>query len=125
MFSISLFFLRSIAVALLSISLYSSQAFAQDSSELTSNYVVSVHGIVCELCSYGVAKKIRKLSFVDKTKYKKGVKVDINNQLVYVAVREDQSLDKSALFKAIEAGGYQPVTLWAIDVDGEQREVLE
>ena len=89
------------------------------------NYVVSVHGIVCELCSLGVAKKLRKLSFVDPSKYDEGVRVDINNQLVYLAVRQDAALDKTVLFDAIEAGGYQPIEIWAIDAAGDKLEVSQ
>ena len=86
-------------------------------------YVVNVHGIVCEFCSYGVAKKLRKLDFIDPSQFDKGVKVDIEKQMVYVAVSENAILDKPALFKAIESGGYQPVTLWRIAESGEQVEV--
>lgn len=89
-------------------------------SAFTQNYVVSVHGIVCEFCSYGVAKKLRKLDFIDPAQLDKGVKVEIANQLVFIAVREEAELNKQALYKAIESGGYQPVTLWRIDSSGER-----
>jgi len=87
------------------------------------NYVVNVHGIVCELCSYGVAKKVRKLSFIDKQQFDEGVKVDIENQMVYVAVREDAQVDKELLFKAIRSGGYDPVKIWSLSESGEQQEL--
>jgi hypothetical protein len=86
-------------------------------------YVVDVHGIVCEFCSYGVAKKVRKLDFIDPSQFDKGVKVDIEKQMVYIAVSDNAALDKSALFKAIESGGYKPVTLWRIAESGEKVEV--
>ena len=87
------------------------------------NYIVNVHGMVCELCSLGVAKNIRKLSFVDAAEYDDGVKVDIQNQMVFVAVRDDASLDKQALFVAIEEGGYSPVDIWQITDSGERLEL--
>ncbi len=90
---------------------------------MAQDYVVYVHGIVCELCSFGVAKKVRKLSFVDATKYQDGVRVDVANQHVYVAVRDDAELDQAALFAAIESGGYAPVKLWAVSASGEHVEL--
>lgn len=74
-------------------------------------YAVTVHGIVCEFCSYGVAKNIRKLSFIDSTQFKKGVKVDIKNQVVYIAVKNNSKLDRPTLFDAIESGGYKPIDI--------------
>ncbi|MGK0298344.1 MAG: copper chaperone CopZ [Gammaproteobacteria bacterium] len=90
---------------------------------LAQNYVVNVHGIVCELCSYGVAKNIRKLQFIDSSQYDNGVKVDIENQMVFVAVRNDADLDKQVLFNAIESGGYKPVQIWALSASGEKVEI--
>ena len=87
------------------------------------DYVVNVHGIVCQFCSYGVALKIRKLDFINTEKLKKGVKVDIENQMVFIAVHDDAKLDKQALFDAIESGGYKPVKIWAITKSGERVEV--
>ncbi len=87
------------------------------------NYVVNIHGMVCELCSFGVAKNIRKLAFINAAEYDDGVKVDINNQLVYLAVRDDANFDEDALFKAIEDGGYKPVKVWALSDTGERTEV--
>ena len=84
------------------------------------NYVLNVHGIVCEFCSYGVAKKVQNLGFIDTSQYDNGVKVDIENQLVFIAVRDDATLDKQALYNAIEAGGYKPVKIWAITESGER-----
>lgn len=62
---------RLIAAALLC-ALLSAPTIAKD-------YVVSVNGIVCEFCAFGVAKKIRKLPFIDKTQLDKGIRVDIEN----------------------------------------------
>ena len=90
---------------------------------LAKNYVVNVHGIVCEFCSFGVARNVKKLPFIDGSQYKDGVKVKIENQMVFVAVRDDATLDKDALFDAIESGGYKPVKIWLITESGEHKEV--
>lgn len=84
------------------------------------DYVINVNGIVCEFCSLGVAKKISRLPFIDRSKYDKGVIVKIKDQLVTIAVKDDAQLDRAALFAAIEAGGYDPVAIWRIDANGER-----
>ena len=85
-----------------------------------NNYIVSVHGIVCELCSYGVAKKIRKLSFIDTSQANNGVKVDVENQRIFITLLDNMPLDKAALFKAIESGGYKPIDVIAGSQEEEQ-----
>jgi len=108
---------KQFSIALL-FALLTSSAFAQ-------NYAVDVEGIVCELCSYGVAKKLRKLDFIDPSQFEKGVKVDIENQTVYIAVRDNSILDREALFTTIESGGYNPVNVWAINEAGERSEISQ
>jgi hypothetical protein len=95
------------------IALSSMPALAQD-------YVINVNGIVGEFCSLGVAKKVSKLHFIDRSKYTKGVKVEIESQMVTIAVKADATLDKAALFAAIESGGYNPVDIWQFNDKGER-----
>lgn len=92
---------------------------------IAQNYLVRVHGMVCELCSYGVAKNIRKLPFVDKSAYENGVKVDIKNQQVFVAISQETPWEKATLFEAIEDGGYNPINIWRLDAQGNAGELVE
>ena len=101
---------RTLALLLAAMSM---QASAQD-------YVINVHGIVCEFCSLGVTKKVSKLPFIDRAKYDKGVKVEIENQMVTIAVKDGAAVDKAALFAAIESGGYNPVEIFELTPDGKQ-----
>lgn len=80
------------------------------------NYVIDVSGIVCQFCSLGVAKKVSKLPFIDQSKFDKGVKVDIHNQRVTIAVKND--LDQAALYTAIKDGGYHPIETYTVLADG-------
>ena len=89
-------------------------------SAVSEDYVINVNGIVCEFCSIGVTKKIAKLPFIDRTKYTDGVSVEIENQMVTIAVKEGATLDRDALFEAIESGGYNPVEIYTISADGER-----
>ena len=119
-------FIKTLAIALLytllvpfSLAQNNSVDSQEIATELTheesqnNNYIVSVHGMVCELCSYGVAKNIRKLSFIDATQADNGVKVDIENQRIFITTLSNTPLDKAALFKAIESGGYKPIDVIA------------
>jgi copper chaperone CopZ len=104
---------RTIKILTMIIALISLPAMAQD-------YVIHVNGIVCEFCSIGVRKKVSKLPFIDRTKYDDGVEVDIENQMVTIAVKSDAVLDKKALFAAIEAAGYNPVKIYELAPDGKK-----
>ena len=102
-----------ITIFALVVALISTRAVAQD-------YVINVNGMVCEFCSIGVAKKVGGLSFIDREKYDNGVIVDIENQIVTIAVKKDASMEKSSLFSAIESGGYNPVAIWKLMPNGER-----
>ena len=89
-------------------------------SALAQDYVINVNGIVCGFCSLGVRKKVSKLPFIDQTRYNKGVKVEVENQMVTIAVKDGATLDRDALFAAIESGGYNPVKVYELGPDGQQ-----
>jgi copper chaperone CopZ len=89
---------------------------------LADDYVVHVHGIVCSFCAKGVTKKVSKLPFIDRSKYNNGVKVEIEEQKVTIAVLPDQVLDVDVLYEAIVSGGYDPVGVFFVDESGELQE---
>lgn len=93
------------------------------SPTLAQDYLIQVNGIVCDFCAIGVTKKISKLKFIDRSKYTKGVDVDVQAQLVTIAVKTDATLDQAALYAAIEAGGYNPVEVWRLAEDGSRSPV--
>ena len=87
---------------------------------LAQDYVINVNGIVCEFCALGVTKKVSKLPFIDRSKYDDGVKVEIEDQMVTIAVKDAAELDKNALFAAIESAGYKPVDIWLLTAEGKR-----
>lgn len=89
---------------------------------LASDYVVEVHGLVCSFCAKGVTKKVSKLPFIDRSKYNNGVKVEIEDQKVTIAVLAGHVLDVDALYQAIVSGGYDPVAVFSV---GERGELVE
>lgn len=83
-----------------------------------SEVVIIVHGIVCSFCSQGVTRNLSKLLFIDKSKYTKGVKVEIESQKVTIAIKADATFDLAQTFESILKGGYEPVEAYVRDADG-------
>ncbi len=71
--------------------------------------VIVVQGIVCSFCAQGIQKKLSKLSFINSAKYTKGIKVDIEEQKVIIALDPKKKADFKEVFSMIRAGGYEPV----------------
>ncbi len=80
--------------------------------------VIIVHGIVCSFCSQGVTKKLSKLPYIDPSKYTKGVKVEISDQKVTIAIKPDMDADFDEIFSEIKSGGYEPVKAYIHTQDG-------
>ena len=87
-------------------------------SVLPGEAVIIVHGIVCSFCSQGVTRNLSKLKFIDKSKYTKGVKVEIEDQKVTIAIKPGHTLDLLQVYKSILKGGYEPVEAYVSDSDG-------
>ncbi len=89
-----------------------------DVSVLPGEAVIIVHGIVCSFCSQGVTRNLSRLPFIDKSKYTKGVKVEIEDQKVIIAIKSGSNLDLAQVFKSILKGGYEPIEAYVSDRDG-------
>ena len=68
-----------------------------------------------------MSKKVSKLPFIDRSRLDNGVHVDIENQLVTIAVNPNAELNQAALFEAIVSGGYEPTEMFELTPDGERR----
>lgn len=118
-------FTKNIAITLLS-AIFAAMLSAIIATPVwAKNYEINVNGIVCEFCAFGVAKKLRKLAFIDPANFEDGVKVDIENQRVFISIQEGQALDQEAIFDAIKSGGYEPVKISEIDEVTSPVEVSE
>jgi len=76
---------------------------------------VYAKGLICESCGLGVRKKLQKLKFVDTSKPKKGIVMDVKSQLVSITLKQRQSADEEAIKKAIKGAGYDPMYLYELD----------
>ena len=98
---------------------YAEHAANQDIKVQNNEAIVVVNGIVCSFCAKGAQKKISKLPFIDKSKYRKGVFVDIENQLVTFAIKSGEKVDLDKIYKAIKSGGYEPIKILIADANGQ------
>ncbi|MEE2788927.1 MAG: hypothetical protein VX589_16440 [Myxococcota bacterium] len=89
----------------------------------TGTVLVYARGLCCPSCSIGVRKKVSALAFVDTDKPKSGVYIDAKHQLVTIAVKDGQTVDKIALSKAVDDAGYPAVHLYTLK-DGQLRTTL-
>ena len=81
--------------------------------------VIIVQGIVCSFCSQGVKRKLSKLSFIDSSRYSKGVKVEIEKQKVTIAIKPGSDFEIDEVFRSIKSGGYEPVVAYR-NIEGER-----
>ena len=73
-----------------------------------------VKGLVCPSCAIGIRVKVGKLPFVDVTRYKRGVDMDIKNQLLTVALLSDVKTDRRSINKAVSNAGYDAVEWYSM-----------
>lgn len=75
---------------------------------------VYARGLICESCGLGVRKKLQRLKFVDTSKPKKGIVMDVKSQLVSVSLKQGKTADLEAIKKAIKGAGYDPMKLYQL-----------
>ena len=77
-----------------------------------------VKGLCCPSCAIGVRAKLSKLKFVDKKRFKKGIDMDAETQLVTIALKKDQSIDPALVEKGIDDAGYVAIEWYTIEDSG-------
>ena len=85
--------------------------------------VIEVSGVVCSFCAYGLQRKVSKLDFIDRSKYQKGVKIDIQNQQVIFAIKSGQKFKVDQLVDEVKAGGYEPLRIYFLDDKGNIKKI--
>jgi copper chaperone CopZ len=99
--------------------LLSLNSFAKTPTVSLGEVKIKVKGVVCSFCAYGIEKKISKLDFLDKTKFDSdGVKIDIKQQIVSVAIKKDKKANLQNILTAIVKGGYEVVEFY-LNISGE------
>ena len=77
--------------------------------------LVYVKGLVCPSCAIGIRVKVSKLPFVDVTRYKRGVDMDIKSQLLTVALLPGIKTDTRSIDKAVTNAGYEVVEWYSME----------
>ena len=97
-----------IFILFLSLGFSQSKVSIQDKEiEINENEaVVEVLGMVCSMCAFGIGEGFSKTDFVDKSKFKDGIFVDIDAQYVQLALEESTNINPEKIVQVIEDAGY-------------------
>ena len=72
-----------------------------------SDLVFHVKGMVCSFCAHGLQKSLGKLDFIDKSRYRNGTFININNQFAQVAIKPGKEPNIGDAIKVIKNAGYE------------------
>lgn len=71
--------------------------------------LVYVKGLVCPSCAIGIRKNLSKMKGVDKKRFKDGIDMNPETQLVYIALKDGVKLDNKDLIERVVDAGYTAV----------------
>lgn len=78
----------------------------KDSSAIS---LVYVKGLVCPSCAIGVRKNLSKMKGVDKKRFRDGIDMNPETQLVTIALKEGAEIDNKDIMDRVEDAGYVAV----------------
>lgn len=78
-------------------------AILQKEKEIALLYV---KGLCCPSCAIGVRSKLSRLKYVDKKRFKRGVDMNAETQLVTLALKTGQVIDPLRVEKEVDDAGY-------------------
>ena len=74
-----------------------------------------VKGMTCPSCAIGIRVKVSKLDFVDGSRFKRGVDMDVNNQLLTVALKQGVQPNWQLIDQQIDDAGYLAVEWFSME----------
>ena len=77
-----------------------------ESSEIS---LVYVKGLVCPSCAIGIRKNLTKMKGVDKKRFKDGIDMNPETQLVSIALKDGAKLNSKDLIERVVDAGYVAV----------------
>lgn len=77
--------------------------------EKTQISVIYVKGLVCPSCAIGIRKNLSKMKGVDKKRFKDGIDMNPETQLVTIALKDGVELDNKDLIERVVDAGYLAV----------------
>ena len=67
---------------------------------------VYVRGLVCPSCAIGIRKNLSKMKGVDKKRFRDGIDMNPETQLVTIALKDKGQVDYKDLMERVEDAGY-------------------
>jgi copper chaperone CopZ len=77
--------------------------------EKTQISLIYVKGLVCPSCAIGIRKNLSKMNGVDKKRFKDGIDMNPETQLVTIALKDGAELDNKDLIERVVDAGYVAV----------------
>lgn len=77
--------------------------------EKTQISLIYVKGLVCPSCAIGIRKNLSKMKGVDKKRFKDGIDMNPETQLVAIALKDGAELDNKDLIERVVDAGYVAV----------------
>ena len=77
--------------------------------EKTKISLIYVKGLVCPSCAIGIRKNLSKMKGVDKKRFKDGIDMNPETQLVTIALKDGVELDNKDLIERVVDAGYVAV----------------
>ena len=74
-----------------------------------------VKGLCCTSCALGVRSKLSRLNYVDKKRFKRGIDMNAETQLVTMALKKGQVIDPSQVEKEVDDAGYIAIEWYTLD----------
>ena len=81
--------------------------------------VLEISGLVCSFCAMGLQNKLSKLDHLDKSKYNKGIFIDVKHQYAIIAESENENVDLDKVVKLTTEAGYDVKIIYT-NPDGDK-----
>lgn len=79
--------------------------------------VIHIKGLICGSCGVGVNFSLKKLDFVDRTRFTNGILLDAKNQFAVVALKEGHRPKRESIMQAAESAGYEAMDYYMMEGD--------
>ena len=86
--------------------LAAAQKLLQNSSDISLIYV---KGLVCPSCAIGVRKNLSKMDGVDKKRFRDGIDMNPETQLVTIALKKGAQVEVKEVLERVDDAGYAAV----------------
>ena len=83
-------------------------------ADLKQAVLIYVKGMTWKSCAIGIRVKLKRLKFVDTKRYKSGLDMDVETQLLTLALKPGQKSDDKLIAKSIWDAGYIPVEIYSL-----------